>query len=266
MTTASYFTKTLLFHAAKQMVPHAQRIGHDSQSRVDGAARWEEAGVDNIEVVHIMRLAVGIEGRRLGVAAKANGAVLVRYSGQRNTLADEQVAREEPLETFVGVNRALGLLLHQALKLGDQPLVTLFVIRLVAEDDVTVAVYGHAIVRIRQVFRGEPKVKRVLSHDFEREAGSDGRRARLERFPIQLADKRNVAHGVVPLFRTEVEVVDRERLLKDRRIRALVNSHEDRINVPHVVPSDHVRTVCQAVWVFVVGGAQQQRGGINGST
>src|SRR5262245_43151917 len=116
------------------MVSHPKGIGHDGQRRVDGAARWEEAGIDNVEVINVMGLAVGIEGGALGVAAKTNRPVLVRHSGKRNTLTDKQVSGKQPLITLMAMDGALGLPLHDALKLGDEALMPFFVVRLVRQD------------------------------------------------------------------------------------------------------------------------------------
>src|SRR5262245_45286660 len=44
-----------------QMVAHPQSICHDSQCRIDSSAGREEAGVHDIEIIYIMRLAISIE-------------------------------------------------------------------------------------------------------------------------------------------------------------------------------------------------------------
>jgi hypothetical protein len=71
------------------MVSHPQRIGHDGQGRIHRTAGREEAGVDDIEVVNVVRLTVDIERRGLGIDPKADGAVLMGDPGQGDTLADE---------------------------------------------------------------------------------------------------------------------------------------------------------------------------------
>ena len=48
----------------------------------------------------------------------------------------------------------------------------------------------------------------MIAHDFERESGSDRRRAASERIPVQLADKGNVAHGIGKVVGSEVEIID----------------------------------------------------------
>ena len=101
---------------SEQVIADAQRVGHDRQRRVHGAARREEAAIDDVEVVHVVRLASRVERRRLRVAPEADRAVLVRDAGQRDALADEQAAREQALVALVTVHRADGLLLHAVLE------------------------------------------------------------------------------------------------------------------------------------------------------
>ena len=50
-------------HALEQVVADAQRVGHRGQRRVDGADAREEARVDDVEVVELVRPAVGVEHR-----------------------------------------------------------------------------------------------------------------------------------------------------------------------------------------------------------
>src|SRR5271166_1540362 len=80
-----------------QVVSDAQRIGDDGQRRVHGGTRGEEAAVHDVEIVHIMRFAVHIEGRGFQVAAKTNGAVLMGNSGEGNLVSEEQVPRKQAL-------------------------------------------------------------------------------------------------------------------------------------------------------------------------
>ena len=120
-----------LVHPFDQMVADAERVRHDRQRRIHGRARGEEAAVDDVQIVDLVRLAVDIQSRGFRVVPEANGPVLMRDAGQGNAVADEQIAREEPLVALVAVNWARGLLLHQLLQLAVQPLVALFVVRLV---------------------------------------------------------------------------------------------------------------------------------------
>src|SRR5581483_4697606 len=97
------------------MAAHAQRVGHDRERRVDRAAGNEEAAVDDIEIVEVVRFAVNIESAGFGILAEAHRADLVRYAGKRNALADKQIARKQSLVTLVAVNFAASLLLHELL-------------------------------------------------------------------------------------------------------------------------------------------------------
>ena len=53
----------------------------------------------------------------------------------------------------VAVRLAFGLLLHQFLQLGGQPLVALFVVRLVAENDAALGIESDTVVRDRADLR-----------------------------------------------------------------------------------------------------------------
>ena len=116
---------------------------------------------------------------------------------------------------------------------------------------------------IGQVLRGEPEVQRVLGHQFQSEIRSDGRRASLQSDRIQFADERDVPHGILEVFRTEVEVIDAQRLLENRWVRAFRNGHHHRVGVSHVMAAHDVGTVGQSARVLVVGGAQEKCGRID---
>src|SRR5439155_25135210 len=94
-----------------------------------------------------MRFAIAIERARLGIISEAHRAVLVRDTGERDALAEEQIAGEEALVALVAVDRALGLLLHQALKTFDQAFVSFFVVRLVLLDYRAIAIHRDPVVR-----------------------------------------------------------------------------------------------------------------------
>src|SRR5262249_41121984 len=159
---------------------------------------------------------INVKRRSLRIVAKPDRAILVSHAGQRNPIAYEQVAREEPLMTFMAMDDACTLLIHQFLKLGVEAFVTFFVVRLVTENDVAVAVEGDAVLGVRQILRCEPEVERMVPHDFKREPRSNRRRAAAQRVAVQLAHERYVAHRIWEVRKTEVEVVYRQRLLKDR--------------------------------------------------
>ena len=72
----------------EQVVADAQRVGHRGQRRVHRADAREEAGVDDVEVVELVRLAVDVEHRGRGIGAEAAGAGLVgarRRPGSRSS-------------------------------------------------------------------------------------------------------------------------------------------------------------------------------------
>ena len=58
-------------HALEEVVADAQRVRHRGQRRVHRADAREEARVDDVEVVDLVRAAVGVEHRRRRVGAEA---------------------------------------------------------------------------------------------------------------------------------------------------------------------------------------------------
>src|SRR5215469_4549660 len=146
--------------ALHQVVADPQSIRHDGERRVHGCARWKETSIDHIEVVKIVRFAVRVEHRTLRIVSKANRAVLMGHTGERNSLSDVQVSAKQSLMTLVAVYRAIRLL-HRLLQLALKPLVCLQVVRRVRQNDLAVAADGDSIVRIGQVFGREPEVQRV---------------------------------------------------------------------------------------------------------
>src|SRR5947209_16645272 len=77
-------TELWLAHSLQQVVAHADRIGDCGEGRVHRADADEEAGVDNVQVVEPVGLAVHVENRRLGVAPEAACAGLMRTPGNRD--------------------------------------------------------------------------------------------------------------------------------------------------------------------------------------
>src|SRR5215467_7472778 len=75
--------------AILQVVCDAQRIGDDRQGRIDRTAGGEKTRVHGVEVVQIVRSAVGIQYRALRILAETQGPVLMRHAGQRDSVADE---------------------------------------------------------------------------------------------------------------------------------------------------------------------------------
>jgi hypothetical protein len=135
----------------------------------------------------------------------------------------------------------------------------------IAENDAPIPVEGHPVVGIRQILRREPEIQRVLAHEVESPSRRDRRRAGGKSIAVQLAHEGDVPHRVGPLAGSKVEVIDAERLLKDRRIGALGNRHQDGIDVAHVVPPHHIRAVGEPPRVLVGSRAEQERRGIDGA-
>src|SRR5438445_9747801 len=179
--------------AVQQVIAHPQRIRHDGQRRIHGSARREEASVHDIKIVEVVGFAIRIQRRGLRVISKANRAVLMGNSGERDHLSDVKIASKQSLVAFVAMNRAVGLL-HGLLELCLKPFMCFKVVRGVSQNDLPVAPNGDALVRLRQVFRCEPKVERVLSHQLKGEIRSDRRRARFQCDCVQLPDERDVPH------------------------------------------------------------------------
>ena len=250
--SSSGLSRTRLLQPPLQVVANAQGVSHNGQGRIHGATGREEAGVDDVEVVDIMRFAVHIERRRLWIMGKSDGAVLVRHASQGDALANEQAAGQQAFVAGVPMHGAPGLL-HQMLASGDEALVTLCIVRRVGEHDAALPVKADAILRRRQILRSEPEVERVPGHQVERPPRRQGWRTSLQLFRIELANEGNMTHRVVPVFVAEIKIVHRQGLLKYRRIGTFREGHEHRVDVSHIMPSDRARTVGQAVGVPVVG-------------
>ena len=92
------------------------------------APRREEAGVDDVEVVHVVGLAVDVERGPPRIRAEAHGAALVRDAGDGDLLAEHRPARDAGL---VATERT-----EQVLELGQQPPVGLGVVVGLGEMDV----------------------------------------------------------------------------------------------------------------------------------
>ena len=57
---------------------------------------------------------------------------------------------------------------------------------------------------------------------------------------------------IIPVIRSEVEIAERQRLLKDRVIAFRHDRHEDAHIVPHVIAPELTRAVGQAIWMSLV--------------
>src|SRR5438067_920799 len=140
-----------------QMVGDAQRIRDDREPRVHGSGRGEEARVDDVEVVDLVRLAVHVECGGAAIRAEADGAVLVRHAGERNALPNVQIAREQPLVAAAPVDGAFALLAHELLELLDRPLWPFLFVRLVLRTVAAFAMDREGIFRLGKVFEVSQK-------------------------------------------------------------------------------------------------------------
>src|SRR6516225_8225744 len=79
----------------QDVIAHAERVCHDGQRRIHSSAGGEEAAVNDVQVIELVRLAVRIERRSLRIAAEPDRAVLMRYTREGDSIADEQVSRDQ---------------------------------------------------------------------------------------------------------------------------------------------------------------------------
>src|SRR3954447_536574 len=79
----------------EQVVSDAERVRHRRERRVHRADAREEARVDDVEVVDLVRAAVGVEHRGRGIAAEAAGPGLVGDARDGNVVLEVGVARDE---------------------------------------------------------------------------------------------------------------------------------------------------------------------------
>jgi len=137
------------------------------------------------------------------------------------------------------------------------------VVRPVREHDIAGPIEGDAVVAIGQILGGEPEVQRMSCHQVERPARRERGRAGPERRGVQLTHEGDVSHGVAPVVGAEVEVIHSECLLEHRRVWALGDGHEHRIDVAHVMTAHNVRAVGESQWVRATRRAKQQRRGVD---
>src|SRR5215471_8073643 len=105
--------RSMSVHPFDQVVTYAKSVGHDCERWIHSRAGREKAAVDHVKVVDFMRLAVYVQCRCFGVGPEADGPVLMRHAGKRDAIAHIKIAREDALVTFMTVDRARALLLHQ---------------------------------------------------------------------------------------------------------------------------------------------------------
>src|SRR4051812_43254738 len=70
--------------AREQVIAHPQRVGHGGQRRVDRADAREEARVDDVEVVDLVRAAVRVEHRGGRIEPEPARPRLVGHPGHRD--------------------------------------------------------------------------------------------------------------------------------------------------------------------------------------
>ena len=210
----------------------------------------KERGIDDVEIVVVEGLAEGVERRVGRVVAEAHCAALVRRSVLRERLGqhDGEARRTQ----------------HPS-RLGDQRLVRGEVRPPPIEDDGPVTAHPHPALGMRQVLghgvpvdavSGEPGAHRA------RHGTNLGAQHRLH----DLAQKLQVAQRRAALAVAEIEVVERQRLLKrfpvgpERPYR-----HHRRAVVVHVVAPDHSGRIGEAARVLRVDGAKQDRSTVDGA-
>ena len=211
-----------------------------------------------------MAAAVRVENGSLRVAPEAHGAVLMRHSRQRDAFADVGAHVEDVLDAILAMDRARHAA-HELLHLRVQALVPFLVVRRVAELDAAVAAQGQPILRLGQILGSEPEVEGVLRHEIQGEARDELRRAGGEHVAIGLADEGDVPHGVLPVLRFVVEVVERQGFLEHRGVRAARHREQHRVQVAHVVASHLPGTVGETLRVAIAGGAQEQSRRVDGA-
>src|SRR6266571_7217450 len=123
--------------------------------------------------------------------------------------------------TLMTVYATFRLQLHELSKFGDQTAMRFLVVGRVLENDLAFAIESDAIIGVRQIFRCKPEAEGVLGHEVQGPTRSNGWSAGGERRSIELCDKGDVTHRMVPLLRAKIEIVYRERFLVQRGIRAL---------------------------------------------
>ena len=73
-----------------------------------------------------------------------------------------------------------------------------FVVGLVLQDDLAVAIDRNPIGWIGQIFGCKPEIERMFAHQIECPFRRHFRRAGFERVAVEFTDKRDMAHGKFP--------------------------------------------------------------------
>jgi len=64
---------------ADKVIAHPQRIGDNGQRRIESAAAWEKACVDDIQIIDLVCPAVQVEDGTGGVRPESQGPILVAH-------------------------------------------------------------------------------------------------------------------------------------------------------------------------------------------
>ena len=236
------------------MVPDAKRVRHRRQGRVHRADAREEARVDDVEVVHLVGPAVGVEHRRGGIGPKPDGPCLVRTPGHRNLGLHVGEAVDQVARVHVQLP-------EDRLHLPVEPLPGLGVGLRVAERDLAVTVDGDAVVGAGQILGREPEVDRVSRDPLERPLGRELRLEGLlaaEHRRLGLADHLDVPQRELEVVAPEVEVVQPEGLLIDGRVLLAREREHGLAVVEHEVAPHLVGAVREPVGVGVVRRLEQE--------
>src|SRR3954447_13236467 len=169
VTNATYRRHGVHAESLGKVIADAQRVGDRRQPRVDGARGREEAGIDDVQVVEVVRLAVEVERRALGIGAESHRPAVMGDAGEWDLLAEHRPPRNRRAAATEGTEEVLELCQELPVRSG--------VVVGLGEVDVPLAVDRDAVARVGQVFGGQPEVERVLGDVVEREPRRQPRRA-----------------------------------------------------------------------------------------
>lgn len=143
--------------AFKKVVADPQRVRDDRQRRVYRGTGGEEAAINDIEIVEVVRFAIRIESRCRWIITEADCAVLMGNPGKGNFLSEEETPCKQTL-------MALPVLfapdvIQRVLQLLDEVLMRSLIVGFIAQDNFAVAIQSHTIVGVRQILGREPEVE-----------------------------------------------------------------------------------------------------------
>src|SRR5574337_1574510 len=91
------------------MVSYAERVGDDRQRGIHGRARYEEARVDDIEIIEVVGPAVHVEHGSFLIVTEPDRAALVGRTRDGNFLSEIQMRRQQMVLAAQMVEHALEL-------------------------------------------------------------------------------------------------------------------------------------------------------------